>query len=326
MNRTITLHIGTEKTGTTSIQKTLSQNLHLLRQRGINYFGPVFSGEILRCSTKLEPKQPRRLGRLQQSLNLYPNTIVSNELFHSRLRSVRQVEYLKNACMSLNPDRIQVIVYLRRQAETANSMIATAARVNRNLEQSPLSEYVRILSNHRETLMLWSSVFGRENLIPRLFSKSRLVNSNLLHDFFAAIDADYDGLQPAEPQNEALSWDGVLIARSVHRQLQIELPHLDLKSRHRFGATICHKSISPVYKSPKLHLHPSIWSLFDDEYRGVNDWLRREWFINLSHEHSQLFSSWLPADETRPSLAPSEIDEIAARMIESHIKELSQLP
>jgi hypothetical protein len=320
MHRTITLHIGTEKTGTTSIQKTLSQNLRLLRQRGINYFGPVFSGEILRCSSKLERRPPRRLRSLLHSLNLYSNTIISNELLHSRLRSVRQVEYLKNACMSLDPDRIQVILYLRRQAETANSMIATAARVNRNLEQSPLSEYVRFLSNHRETLSLWSSVFGRENLIPRLFSKAHMVNSNLLHDFFAAVNADYTGLQLAEPQNEALSWDGVLIARSVHSQLLTQLPQLEMKARHRLGAMICHESISPVYKSPKLYLHPSIWSLFDDEYRGVNDWLRREWFINSSSDHDHLFSTWLPADETHPTLAPSEIEKIAAQMISFHTK------
>ena len=315
MGQKVVQYIGTEKTGSTTIQNTLGAHRSKLMGRNICYFGPVSIRLILFSALKKSVSDPTCLNGLKLALKKSQATILSNELFQSRLKSSEQLLALRETLLQLEPSSIQVIIYLRRQAEIANSMISTAAKVNQDKKQSLLSDYMRTICNQQQTLMLWSSVFGRTNITPRLFDRNRFTKGDLMKDFLETINLPFHEMSSVDTRNESLSWDGVLIARAIHAQLENLFPTMKPNQRNQLGAKICNTMVTPIYSSPKLCLPPIIWQIIDKEYIDVNEWTRTEWFSHLFIPSNNLFSGALPSKATSPTLTKQDISHIASDAI-----------
>jgi hypothetical protein len=318
MSQKIVLHIGTEKTGSTTIQNTLGAHRSKLMDRNISYFGPVSIRSILFSALRKSAGNPTCLNGLKLAVKRSQTTILSNELLQSRLKSSEQLLALKETLLQLEPSSIQVILYLRRQAEIGNSMISTAAKVNQDKKQSLLSDYMRTICNHQQTLMLWSSIFGRTNITPRLFDRNRFTKGDLMKDFLETINLPFHEVSSVDTKNESLSWDGVLIARTIHAKLETQFPTMKPNQRNQLGAKICNAMVTPIYSCPKLCLPPIIWKIIDEEYADVNEWTRTEWFSHLSIPSNNLFSGALPSKATSPTLAKQDISHIASDAIRQY--------
>lgn len=153
------LHAGTEKTGTTSLQRFLSMNAVTLAEQGIwvpralvlNPIADPYNHVLLSTASRLSIAEPDdlqlRLGlcsmeTVQQhrravmdaltterkALRYVPSTmIVSNEHIHSRLRTEQDVASAKALLEPLCRD-FRVVIYLRSQYELAQSVAVTAVR------------------------------------------------------------------------------------------------------------------------------------------------------------------------------------------------------
>jgi len=297
MGGTLVLHIGTEKTGSTTIQRSLAANRELLGTDGVDIVpAPAVRG-LLGCG--LRTKGHPDPAPLRRSLDRHHMTIVSSELFQSRLARSRQVQRLASFCRSLGASEIRIIVYLRRPAELVNSMVATAARINAGRKQSILSVYMRNICDHKSTLQRWSQSFGREAVRARLFNPSAFHDADLVSDFLqAAGAAKSPHFKGTTPHNESLSWDGVLVARALHKCLAEQFTDWQLEDRNRLGAKLCLRKVSEAYKEPRLLLDPVIWRLFDDEFSTDSEWLRENWFP----KEEAIFDTGIPSAANFPTL------------------------
>jgi len=232
--RTAYIHIGTEKTGSTSIQSLLKENGAVLAERGyriadiqcpvnhmdfvaycidryptaqqkallniLNINDPI---QHLNWKAKFKSKVDQKLTKIQPDNNL----ILTSEHFHSRLKNVDEITSLKEL-LSPYYSQFKVIVYLRRQDELALSLFNEALKSGGTADNplhaghSPNSQFYDYL-NLVET---WASVFGKDHISARLFEPDQLRNQSLYSDFLAEIGiTNTNELSEPEIANKALS-------------------------------------------------------------------------------------------------------------------------
>lgn len=232
------LHIGTEKTGTTSIQKYLSVNRELFLQNG--YYVPLNMGHdnhrkipsycmrkqrfdnfhkdngIFTIEDKLLFKDEINNDVRNEFSNL-PNhihtVIISSEHLHSRLKYQDEVNSVKEL---LSPyfDEFQIIVYLRKQIDMATSLYSTAIKggsTETNVNQF-INNMCRVNNhycNFYTFLSMWENTFGNESMMVCLFDRKSFYDKDLLKDFTHRISANLldtiqNNLELPEKVNESL--------------------------------------------------------------------------------------------------------------------------
>lgn len=245
MKRAI-LHIGTEKTGTTSIQKSLYENRIQLAANGMLF--PASAGFISNQNLVVYGKQSPELDLAPPSLDVTDaeelaawkqqfahehcaevlafqarhkdsTLIYSAEHLQSRLTAVSEIKRIARLLRPLF-DQVEVVVYLRRQDLYALSAHSTSVRGGKQKAfsfesingQGPYYNYRLLLEN-------WSEVFGQEALRVRLFEKPRLTGSNVVTDFQSVTGIDCLGLELVKPEsvNEALSFTALSILQEFNK-------------------------------------------------------------------------------------------------------------
>ncbi|MDO6963698.1 hypothetical protein [Rhizobium alvei] len=191
----LVLHIGTEKTGTTTIQKYLHQNSKALEAKGIFYakcLGRPNNIDIAVYGMDLKPTQPFFLHRdihdeaghaqfkrrveaeLQAEVEAAREAgchtyVISNEHCHSRLLKQEEVARV-HGLLSRLFDRIDVICYLRPQVDLAISLASTSARQ----ERVDATFFTRIgkgslYYDFNALLERWANCFGEAAIVPVAF-------------------------------------------------------------------------------------------------------------------------------------------------------------
>lgn len=241
----VIVHIGTEKTGTTTIQKLLYRNRETLAKRGFH---------VLRCAGRLNHRalpsycmrENRRDDYLRNRLVNKPETresfrktlreafsdeiasldnhlhtvLISSEHFHSLLVHPDELEILRELLQSCFSD-IRILVYLREQVDTALSRYSTAIKAGRTQDLETFLQSCSAKSgfyNHDVTLATWEQVFGREQIEAALFSRQDFVEQDLVTDFLSRIDPDLLGAldTDVETENESLNSLGQTVGRAIN--------------------------------------------------------------------------------------------------------------
>lgn len=226
------LHIGTEKTGTTSIQSFLTQNRQELRQFGYAYLESTGLPSNRKLATYcfdsdrhddhhvalgIVESEKREQWRAQfekdfdqeiRSLDGNIHTVfISNEQLHSRLFSLDEIQRVKHI-LARYFDSVEVYVYLRRQDKMACSLYSTALKCGHSMEQVlPQVPDTDHYYNYEVLLDKWSEIFGQSNITVRVFDRKELVGGDLLSDFLNAsnaLDIDLNKLELPGMENESL--------------------------------------------------------------------------------------------------------------------------
>jgi tetratricopeptide (TPR) repeat protein len=216
MARRAILQIGTEKTGTTTLQHFLSSNREALAARNLRY--PRFCGEknhtglaaYALADSRMDPIRepfgvrseadvPAMRERMRRAAEVEladgADAIFCSEHCHSRLKTSEEVGRLREL-LGRFFDEIEICVYLRRQDQVALSLYSTRLKsggVNPRLlpNVDPSDSYY----NYDRLLGLWEGVFGRERVHVRLFDRAELVGGSVAPDFLDLWDlgpeADY---------------------------------------------------------------------------------------------------------------------------------------
>lgn len=225
--RTLYLHIGVWKTGTTTIQKTLFKNANALGNQGVYYpsispnhtflpsaFHPHPENFIVAKSRRifgenLTAWHKEALKNFEQQSAAYHTTIVSSEFLLDL--PPESLVTLKNYLHSIF-EKIKVIVYLRDPVGHLSSAI------NEQVKQGHygLDTAYRIHGEAKEyeKVSNWISTYGNENIIARPFFKDAFVNGNIIDDFLWCVFQDTaPTLKSIEAEhNKSLSHAAVLIA------------------------------------------------------------------------------------------------------------------
>lgn len=211
------LHIGTEKTATTSIQQFLYKNRKPLSRHGFHLsdaigkpnnraFAQCFAPEnlsddffkslgmthplgkaIFRYLIKRRLKREIRKAQKDPDCSAY---IITSEHFHSRVRNIEDIYSVKYFLDTLFDD-VHVVVYLREQFSMACSAYHTAVLAGSTRSFRDFLTEICVISNdaynHHQTLSKWATVFGAENINPRLYEKHKFHDGNILKDFLNTI-------------------------------------------------------------------------------------------------------------------------------------------
>jgi hypothetical protein len=202
----IYLHIGSEKTGSTTLQRFLSVNRHRLGSDGYTYFcgenqicysqGRYGHFPIVASFYTVTPdfisqaehyENTRMLSSIRQELiSESRHVILSCEHFSSRLTHVADLEKLARALRSHD---VTVVFYMRPQSELLWSAYSTAVL---NGRRTPLSSDKinadNSYLNYYTLLEVWASVFGPHNIMVRDYKK--LKDGDICKDFMHLLGID----------------------------------------------------------------------------------------------------------------------------------------
>lgn len=201
------LHIGTHKTGSSSIQHWLKDNRALLEADGYYYpiegayFYPPEASASLLAHAVLE-KRPNYIGNTVIDRNACvsdirrdiknsscKNVIVSSEHF-SHAKQKQQIKNIFDLFSDLF-ETMTVIVYLRRQdhlMESYWSQNVKAGAITLSFDEILNQHLSAPKWNYFELMAPWVEIFGKDNVMMKPFEKGQFFKNDLIHDFLDAVD------------------------------------------------------------------------------------------------------------------------------------------
>lgn len=301
------IHIGTEQTGTTTIQAALQANRAVLASRGVVYLSSpgerdhrvlaaccmranrtddFFADHLLTGPERREAFFGDFLKRFAAEIAGLPEStravLVSSAHFHSRLVHTDEIEALRSLFAPFC-SRVTIIVSLREQLDMARDSYATALR---NGCGDDLSRFLlrrcrpeNPLYNHYDTLRKWTGVFGRENVRARLFPPERLADGDLPRDFLDQVDPE---LAPSltvrvPPQTPPPDAFGQCLLRTLNRRLP---QRRDDGGRDALNLAITRLVVRRTANTGPWDapVDPELAAAIRDRFLATNELVRRDYF------------------------------------------------
>jgi len=295
--KTIYLHVGTTKTGTTTLQTLLRENEDVLRRKNFTAYTP--------CRPKDE-SDPKRMRSLIEYMNLLSSNltasrrlnswfdqfmngvkqesaarlILSEELLWNVIGSVRKRWNFKRFLQELQTFvDVKVLVYLRRQDNYLMSCyqqrLKSGLMNGLTCREWVHSGRMRLQADYKRRLKWLLPLVGRENLMVRVFEPEQLFHGTLEADFLHALGMELsDGFSdPRRRRNPGLSpflAELFRCASFFQTDEKIFKPFLKLRlsaDDRYFNKNRTHQFLSPKERCRLMK-----------KYKSGNGWIAREFF------------------------------------------------
>ncbi|WP_254410498.1 hypothetical protein [Campylobacter coli] len=280
------IHIGTPKTGTTSIQKFITLNLDLFLQQGMVYpktFCVNNQHAKIAYIIKKNMKSDFNFW-LNQEVVFLRNEISENKkytfLFSSEMISLYINESytlirLKELFNWLGFKNIKCILYLRSNDEYMISHSSQNIKCGLGVYYKRKAEFCTSMGMHMYKTICknYINVFGKENIIVRLFDKNEFYQGDLLKDFIHSIGLEWDNkFRIPERENETLDLIGF--------ELQGRLNKLGCGWNNKINSTMEFSEKYFTSKDPHLKFQPAkeVTQSYMDYFEESNEWVRQEFF------------------------------------------------
>ncbi len=215
MIKKIFLHIGSHKTGTTSIQRFLNENKkNLSTKQSIAYLNLKKLEYISTLENPLTQTLEMNLDVLEQLQNISEDYVIISDEEFSWINEKKDIEQLAKKLYGYAKE-VEIIIYLRRQESLAISHKQQGAKGGRSEiayghERKALPTQLTLYSskylNFYEKIKKWSSVFGQNNLIVKIFEKEQLYHGDIVEDFCLLVGIkDYHNLIHVKKINESIA-------------------------------------------------------------------------------------------------------------------------
>lgn len=284
------LHIGTRKTGSSSIQSYLKQNAQPLSEQGYlmpaclaeNGFQIAVASDPLRklwyyCAredikTDEDFVRFRDLtyGNLRAEIAEHqPHTVILSSEDLSLYIDQQQTDYLRDRLSMFS--QIDVLCYIRRQDRYIVSDFSTGllnGGVGFPLDGDPAqATYL----NYKHMIDLWAGAFGREAITLRIFEPAHLKNQDLITDFCDFAGLDSSAFEPGEVRNASVTAAAQAFLRVANEALPGILPDgsFNWKRGPLNAALLAHYSGAPPMP-PR-----AVAKRFYDFFRDSNEALRK---------------------------------------------------
>ncbi len=332
------LHIGTEKTGTTTIQEFLHLNRDLLANNGI-YF-PKSIGirnhrplalwclpnekddAYLRINNLTENTQRKNwrediLAKFEKEISgLKPEiklVIISSEHLSSLLNHPSEIETLKNFLNKWFTD-IKIVIYLRRQDRLVVSRYNTACKVGFIVKSIlPHPAKLRHFVNYQNLLGKWSSIFGKESITPRIFNPAEFINHDLLQDFIRVCKLP-ENVDFQIPENKNVSFSET--AQEVIQCFNKKNNQKNEKWKLQKIRDTIFENVNKKYPgSEKKPLRNEVLEFYKF-FEASNNQVAREWFgrDKLFDEDFSMYPETFPTDRPIPDYEKILLEEINDKM------------
>ncbi|EGK8010604.1 hypothetical protein IO400_001416 [Campylobacter lari] len=288
---TIYVHIGTVKTGTTTIQKFLHLNRKQLLKHGFHH-PQIFDQRdywlivpaIKNIKNNLNSKiLQNKVIDFCKDIVADKKNIISSEALSHRLISLEDIYFFYQFLHKMGFSKIYIIIYFRDMLDVLCGLYNTQLKIGYQtalaLQTVDLNQEGKSICNYRQTIENWGEVFGRENLIVRLFDKDEFYQGDLLKDFIHSIGLEWDDefIIP-ERQNESLDLLGIELLRKINRRLFPFFENGD-KNPARDGLRLfCEKHFTSKDSHLKLQPPKEVVQSYIDYFEESNEWVRKEFF------------------------------------------------
>ena len=298
-SRRLLLHVGTVKTGSTSLQAYFAEHQQALAEVGWCYLPAAGRpdrrdlaaacisiddqrDELLRARCLVEPQQRLAFrqqvrAELEAQLKVVPpelGVILSSEHFHLSLQRPEEIQTLKQLLLELGFEVQQVVIYLREPLALIESLFSTMVRAGdqRPLPADPTDSFVQLICDHPASLQRWRQVFGEGVVQARLFPPR--AGMSLSADFLQLLGSAPAAGWPAEPRrqrNRGLNPQALQFLAWLNRHC----PWLTPQSRRRWQRALrrlldgaLSRCCSGSYRMPEPQ-RSRYAQRFSDGYQGV---------------------------------------------------------
>ena len=336
--KTIYLHIGTPKTGTTSIQSYLAIHEEHLRQDG--YLVPKSSrynrknhtllsnyclkkNHITQMNIRNGIDSIERLERFRadfyhdfrEEIRQFEGSgvILSSEQCYENFLSIDDVKELKHLFEDLY-DEIKIIVYIREQAEMLCSIYSTRMKGGKTYTMLSPRQFSRLGTfDFNQRLMLWEEVFGIENIVLRIFDKEVLVENDVVSDFCKAINIPRYAFAPIR-LNLSLNAKQCEFLRLINEHIPV----------------ITEKKVNPIRQNIRKMIagteieSPPVTALISKEYQAIYNAGNKEVKSRYFENQKELFHKKLLNDyslDQRSLLTEEDKKNLATQIIQNNIGE-----
>lgn len=317
------LHIGTEKTGTTSVQNFLLGNRAALGARGILI--PASLGEKSHRRLPFMASHPDHIDEFTRQNRLlnrekrdaaraefraafetelqgspHERCIMLSEHLHSRLRSREEILALRDLLTPHFSD-IRIVAYIRRQIDFATSLYSTGIKAGQTAQSIQLPHHSH--SDYRALAMTWGGVFGLENLTLRLFERENLLGGNTVTDFCDVAGIAPDGLETPPSANISLDRLGLELLRRVNTKI----PRFTNGGPNRLRADLKQYFETHFASGDRFTPPAEIVAAYEAYFAESNEWVRARFFPEREH----LFDPVRPVRDLLLPYPEADLDRMA---------------
>lgn len=297
--RTLYLHIGMPKAGSTSIQSAMRDARAKLEAEGLSYlrYGRNHSGvfRFLVGQTRKASRKPLSKITLDELGLSAPDRAAVLERVGVIAREAKSTAVISgegffgftpaeiaSAKSVLAPyfDRFRIVVYLREPISWASSRAQQAVKTGRSSEAELIDEIEKrgraaLVVPRYDHLRSYAEVFGHEALVCRPFDRTAFAGGDLIGDFLTTIGrADLAGTVSSRISNPSLSLEAVQLLDAFEALRQRE-PGLDPRVSERLRRRLAHLP-GQSYALP-LAVLEKVYELAREDL----GWVRREFGLDL---------------------------------------------
>lgn len=228
--KTLYLHIGTSKTGTTTIQTYCGINREQLKSKGVLFpimpyhydritknrnghflYAMIYENGV-RNKEKEEQVLKQELDYIVDCFKDYDNVLLSEESIWWATATRRKGlwKYLQEHSQQ-NNYQVKIIVYLRRQDQFMMSRYNQIIKTDTGGGTQRFYEYFKDMNgkykcvmNYRQRLDYMAKFFPKENIVVKRFDRSYFYNGDLNADFLHILGVEIDDTFAELPKDENL--------------------------------------------------------------------------------------------------------------------------
>lgn len=246
--KTLYFHIGSPKTGTTTLQSFCTDHREILEGKGLCYpimpfvyehkskrrNGLFLTSKYVRNGVRDKEREKeifqRGLNIVEKNFETFDKVLLSDEgaysmLFRRKLYKTNGKELVQWA--ENQNIQIKIIIYLRSQADYVmswyNQLVKHSA--SENLCSLTWEEYIKsykkyVALDYYSYLDILSDLFGKENIIVKRFDRTFFKNGSLIDDFMNIFGIEVDDTFPKESskseQNHGITENACAIKRVIN--------------------------------------------------------------------------------------------------------------
>ena len=300
------VHIGLEKTGTTSIQRFLTINNAMLKRKGIwvcesqhpgnNFhlamasFSAYRNDSLLRtlgieslADFEVFTARQRRLLKAEVSAATKSGAdtfVISSEHLQSRLTSPADLARLKEILYDAGLTNVEIVVYFRSPLRIALSHHGMAIKKGVHIDGDALlpgNPRVSHILDFDKFSVLWPDCFGASAINARLYPEGE-GSEAVFRDFTKVIGVSesFDEFTIPERANTNLSEDALLVLNAVNRTSKVVANQW--KTRELFNL------LEVTAAGKGLSASTELVDAYETAYRGPIDRLQRRYFPNTADQ------------------------------------------
>ena len=321
--KTLYVHIGSPKTGTSAIQRFLHLNTRVLYEKGFIFrqmpFQTDFSHDYIGVGTNRNgyflhetgtDYFKKGLGCLSDWFREKDSIILSDEGLYNKAGRKGTESGLKEYA-DQNNIQVRIILYLRRQDELVESYYRQSMKDNMN-NTLPISSYTdRRLEkdDYAAKIACFSDVFGKESVCVRLYDPAgwKAANTNIFADFLSCVGLSLtdEFAMPGREVNTSLSCNAAEIKRIVNQVDPYIKPEHKFKVNRMFNSAGAKCSVLSPDKEKYTILSEEERRKVLDRVRESNDQVAKEY---LDQDH--LFPEDIPEAPVWDKENPDLLDDV----------------